>query len=68
MESLYPNLIPMNKDDFILSIEKVGPKIGAELRGDAVMAILSALFLILSLYYYKIPIKICYRSHSSIST
>ena len=44
MASLYPNLIPKNEDDFILSIEKVGPKIGAELRGDAIMAIVSALY------------------------
>jgi len=33
--------------NFILSIEKVGPKIGAELSGKAVMAIVSALLLIL---------------------
>jgi len=47
MASLYPDLLPKNEDDFILAIEKVGPKIGAELRSDAVMAILSALLLIL---------------------
>ena len=33
--------------NFILSIEKVGPKVGAELSSDALMAILSALFFIL---------------------
>jgi len=44
---VYPDLVPENRTDFILSIEKVGPKIGAELSGDAIMAILSALGLIL---------------------
>ena len=47
MAEVYPELVPENRADFILSIEKVGPKIGAELSGDAVMAILSALGLIL---------------------
>ena len=47
MAKVYPELVPENWTDFILSIEKVGPKIGAELSGDAVMAILSALALIL---------------------
>ena len=47
MAEVYPELVPENWTDFILSIEKVGPKIGAELSGDAVMAILSALGLIL---------------------
>ena len=39
--------IPEDSNEFILTIEKVGPKIGAELTGNAVMAICSALFLIL---------------------
>ena len=47
MAAAFPSLVPDNKTDFILSIEKVGPKIGAELSGDAVMAIFSALALIL---------------------
>jgi preprotein translocase SecF subunit len=47
MAAAFPALVPDNKTDFILSIEKVGPKIGAELSGDAVMAIFSALALIL---------------------
>ena len=47
MKNIFPALIPENENDFILSIEKVGPKIGAELSGKAVMAILSALALIL---------------------
>ena len=47
MAEAFPTLVPDNKTEFILSIEKVGPKIGAELSGDAVMAIFSALALIL---------------------
>lgn len=43
----FPNSIPQESKDFILTIEKVGPKIGAELSGKAVMAIVSALILIL---------------------
>ena len=45
--SVYPELVPERRNDFILSIEKVGPKVGAELSGDAVLAIFSALALIL---------------------
>ena len=47
MASAFPEIVPENKTDFILSVEKVGPKIGSELSGDAIMAILSALTLIL---------------------
>tara|TARA_B100000287_G_scaffold340830_1_gene327314 strand:- start:947 stop:1870 length:924 start_codon:yes stop_codon:yes gene_type:complete len=47
LKDIYPNSIPENKDDFILSIDKVGPKIGSELSGKAVMAILYAITLIL---------------------
>ncbi|MBL7014361.1 MAG: protein translocase subunit SecF [Candidatus Marinimicrobia bacterium] len=47
MRSIFPDKIPENKMDFILSIEKVGPKVGAELSGDAMMAVFSALVLIL---------------------
>ena len=43
----FPAQVPEESNDFILSIEKVGPKIGAELSGKVVMAILSALLLIL---------------------
>ncbi len=39
--------VPSDVNHFILSIEKVGPKIGAELSGKAVMAVISALILIL---------------------
>ena len=47
LKNIYPNAVPKNKDDFILSIDKVGPKIGSELSGKAVMAILYAITLIL---------------------
>ena len=43
----FPAIVPADQNDFILSVEKVGPKIGAELSGKAVMAIISALLLIL---------------------
>ena len=47
LASIYPDLLPSEKSDFILSIEKVGPKVGAELSSDAVLAILYALGFIL---------------------
>jgi len=43
----FPDQVPEDETLFLLSLEKVGPKIGAELSGKAVMAILSALLLIL---------------------
>ncbi len=43
----FPEDVPDEPNDFILTIEKVGPKVGAELSGKVVMAILSALGLIL---------------------
>ena len=47
LKEVYPNNIPDNLDDFVLSIEKVGPKIGSELSGKALMAIVYAILLIL---------------------
>ena len=47
LASIFPDLVPIDKNNFILSVEKVGPKVGAELSSDALMAIISALFLIL---------------------
>ena len=47
LASIFPELVPADKNNFILSVEKVGPKVGAELSSDALMAILSALLLIL---------------------
>ena len=43
----FPDKVPEVESDFILSIEKVGPKIGSELSNKAVLAIISALGLIL---------------------
>ncbi|MFH1852926.1 MAG: protein translocase subunit SecF [Candidatus Neomarinimicrobiota bacterium] len=43
----YPGRVPANKPDFMLSIETVGPKIGAELSGKAYLSIISALIMIL---------------------
>ena len=47
LASVYPDFLPSEKSDFILSIDKVGPKVGAELSSDAVLAILYALGFIL---------------------
>ena len=47
LASIYPDLLPSEESDFILSIDKVGPKVGAELSSDAVLAILYALGFIL---------------------
>jgi len=43
----FPDEVPEVESDFILSIEKVGPKIGSELSNKAVLAIISSLGLIL---------------------
>ena len=43
----FPDEVPEVESDFILSIDKVGPKIGAELSNKAVLAIISAMGLIL---------------------
>ncbi len=43
----FPSMVPEDPNAFLLSIENVGPKVGAELSGKAVMAIISALALIL---------------------
>jgi len=47
LATIYPELLPKEQTDFILSIDKVGPKVGAELSGDAILAILYALGFIL---------------------
>ena len=43
----FPDKVPEVESDFILSIEKVGPKIGSELSNKAILAIISAMGLIL---------------------
>ena len=47
LKDIYPDALPEDKEDFILSIDKVGPKIGSELSGKAIMAIIYAITLIL---------------------
>lgn len=47
LASIYPALVPELESEFILTTEKVGPKVGSELSSDAFFAILSALGLIL---------------------
>ena len=47
LASIHPDLLPESESEFILTTEKVGPKIGSELSSDAFLAILSALGLIL---------------------
>ena len=47
LASIHPELVPESESEFILTTEKVGPKIGSELSSDAFLAILSALGLIL---------------------
>ena len=54
---VYPELVPEDRKDFILSMEKVGPKVGAELSGDAVLAIFSALALILAYISIRFEFK-----------
>jgi len=47
LKNIYPDALPEYKDDFILSIDKVSPKVGSELSGKAIMAIIYAITLIL---------------------
>ena len=47
LKNIYPDALPEKKEDFILSIDKVSPKVGSELSGKAIMAILYAITLIL---------------------
>ena len=54
---VYPELVPKDRKDFILSMEKVGPKVGAELSGDAVLAFFSALALILAYISIRFEFK-----------
>ena len=47
LKNIYPDALPEDKDDFILSIDKVSPKVGSELSGKPIMAIIYAITLIL---------------------
>ncbi len=53
----FPDKVPEDMNDFVLSIEKVGPKIGAELEADAVMAVLTAMILILAYISIRFEFK-----------
>ncbi|MBT4249072.1 protein translocase subunit SecF [bacterium] len=47
LKTIYPNSIPKDKKDFVLSKDKISPKVGSELSAKAIMAIVYALSLIL---------------------
>ena len=47
LRNIYPDSLPENKDEFILLLDTLSPKIGSELSGKAIMAIIYALTLIL---------------------
>ena len=47
LKNSFPDGYPKNKNNFILSIGKVSPKVGSELSGKAIMAIIYAITLIL---------------------
>ena len=47
LKTIYPNSLPKNKKDFVLSKDKISPKVGSELSAKAIMAIVYALSLIL---------------------
>lgn len=53
----FPGKVPAERTDFLLSIEKVGPKIGAELGGAAIKAILFAMLLILAYISIRFEFK-----------
>ena len=53
LKNIYPDALPESKDDFILSIDKVSPKVGSELSGKAIMAIIYAITLILIYIYFR---------------
>ncbi|MFL2989539.1 MAG: protein translocase subunit SecF [Candidatus Neomarinimicrobiota bacterium] len=47
LKTIYPNSLPKDKKDFVLSKDKISPKVGSELSVKAIMAIVYALSLIL---------------------
>ena len=47
LRNIYPDSLPEDKGEFILLLDTLSPKIGSELSGKAIMAILYALTLIL---------------------
>ena len=57
LAGVYPELVPTEQSEFILSIDKVGPKVGAELSSDAILAILYALGFILIYISIRFELK-----------
>ena len=53
----FPSKVSKDRNVFVLNKGSVGPKIGAELSGKAVMAILSSLFLILLYISFRFEFK-----------
>ena len=47
LKTIYPNSLPKDKKDFVLSKDKISPKVGSELSAKAIMAVIYALSLIL---------------------
>ena len=47
LKKIYPDSLPEDKKDFVLSKDKISPKVGSELSAKAIMAIIYALSLIL---------------------
>ena len=47
LKTIYPSSLPKDKKDFVLSKDKISPKVGSELSAKAIMAIIYALSLIL---------------------
>ena len=47
LKTIYPNSLPKDKKDFVLSKDRISPKVGSELSTKAIMAVIYALSLIL---------------------
>ena len=47
LKTIYPNSLPKDKKDFVLSKDRISPKVGSELSAKAIMAVIYALSLIL---------------------
>ena len=47
LKTIFPNSLPKDKKDFVLSKDRISPKVGSELSAKAIMAVIYALSLIL---------------------
>lgn len=63
----FPDDVPKDTNDFILTIEKVGPKVGAELGGKVIMAIISALALILIYISIRFEFKFAFGAIAALA-